>query len=337
MFGRTRGKTTFEIRKDAVEPPAADADGRSRRWVWPVVALGAAGAAVAAGAVIARRRVPAGEVHPVLQGGPLLIAHRGGLALAPENTLPAFEQAISDWAADMIELDVHATADGRCVVIHDDTVDRTTDGTGAVADMTLAQLREFDAGYRFTRDGGLTHPFRGRGIRIPTIEEVLETTTGVRLTIELKSAAAQAPLFDALRRMGAMDRVVVAGQHDAYRTMIHEFPGPVSASMEQFRRFVIMYRLRLAAFYRPPFAVAQVPDSWQGKDYLEPGMIAALRAHGVPVHVWTVNETQRMSKFLADGADGIITDRPDRLAALLTRKYGRPPAPAAVRGAGPAD
>src|SRR5512142_1151710 len=95
-----------------------------------------------------RRATPA-----ALAGPPLLVAHRGGAGLAPENTLAAFLSAQDDWSADMIELDIHLTADGEVVVIHDDTVDRTTDGAGPVAAKTLAELQELDAGYRFTTAG----------------------------------------------------------------------------------------------------------------------------------------------------------------------------------------
>src|SRR5690606_39178428 len=114
------------------------------------------------------------------------IAHRGGAALAPENTLAAFRMAVGAWASDMIELDVRATRDGHCVVFHDATVDRTTDATGAVADFTLDQIRQFDAGHWFTPDGGTTFPFRGRGITVPTIDDVLGALPDTRLTIEVK-------------------------------------------------------------------------------------------------------------------------------------------------------
>src|SRR5512139_4333535 len=115
-----------------------------------------AGAAVGFGLGLALGRSRAARArspHPILRGAPLLIAHRGGAALVPENTIEAFRQAADVWAADMIELDVHATADGHCVVIHDPTVDRTTDGTGEVAAMSLDQLQRLDAGYRFSPDG----------------------------------------------------------------------------------------------------------------------------------------------------------------------------------------
>ena len=112
-------------------------------------------------------------------GSPIrVIGHRGAAAYAPENTLPSFEHAV-EVGADGVELDLHCTADGHLVVIHDDTLERTTDGSGAVEERTLEELRGFDAGYRFTPDRGETFPFRGRGVRIPTFEEVLAAVGGL--------------------------------------------------------------------------------------------------------------------------------------------------------------
>src|SRR5262245_46925820 len=121
-------------------------------------------------------------LHPVLAGGPLLIAHRGGSGLAPENTMAAFTRAVELWQPDMFELDVHASADGACVVIHDPTIDRTTNGAGPVASRSLAELQSYDAGYRFTADGGRTFPFRNQGVRIPTLDEVLSAFPDLRIT-----------------------------------------------------------------------------------------------------------------------------------------------------------
>src|SRR4051812_14595546 len=118
-----------------------------------------------------------------LAGGPMLVAHRGGSGLKPENTLAAFLDADGLWNADMIELDVRVTADGHCVVIHDAVVDRTTNGTGPVASMTLDELQSLDAGHQFTPDRGATFPFRGQGIRVPTIQEVFAALPSMRLTI----------------------------------------------------------------------------------------------------------------------------------------------------------
>jgi glycerophosphoryl diester phosphodiesterase len=327
--GSRDARSAWRFRVPPHSPDGGMNEVRAKQMAW--TAAGVVMGGVAAGLLLSRRSAARREFHPTLRGGPLLVAHRGGLALAPENTLEAFGQAFREWAADMIELDVHASADGECVVIHDPTVDRTTDGSGAVAELTVAQLRALDAGFRFTPDGGRTFPFRGRGIRIPTIREVLEAFPGERLTVELKAAAAQAPLLAAIRDAGAEKRVIVAGERNAFRTLLSGYAGAISASMEQFRRFLVLHRLRLARWWTPPFDVAQVPESWQGERYLTPSMVAELRAHGVPLHVWVVNEFEDMERLLDWGVDGLVTDRPDRLAELLTHRYGRAPAPAHAR------
>lgn len=290
------------------------------------LALAGVGAGGAAALVWRRRRRGRG-LPPVLDGGPLLIAHRGGSALAPENTLEAFEAAVRVWGADMVELDVHATADGHCVVIHDDTVDRTTDGRGRVAEMTLAELHALDAGYRFTPDGGRTTPFRGRGVRIPTIEEVLAALPETPLTVEVKAAAAQAPLLRAIRAAGAEERVVLAGARAADRSLFGAYPGAVSASEDQMRRLYVLHRLRLSWAWVPAVDVVQVPETWEGRRIVTPRLVWELARHGIPVHVWTVDEVADMERLLEWGVDGIVTDRPDRLAEVLVRRAGRAPAP----------
>jgi glycerophosphoryl diester phosphodiesterase len=299
--------------------------------------LAAAAAAGATSLVLLRRRAHAPRrAQPALEGGPLLIAHRGGSLLAPENTMAAFEAAVERWGADMIELDVHASADGRCVVIHDPTVDRTTDGAGRVRDMAYAQLATYDAGYRFTTDGH-TFPFRGRGLRIPTIEDVLERLPDARLTVEVKDGAAQDPLFAAIDRFGAAHRVVAAGMHARDRTRFRDYLGPVSASTETMRAFWVLERTRLNGFWRLPADVVQVPEEHDGRRVVTPRFVRALHAQGVPVHVWTVNDETDMDRLLDWGVDGIISDRPDLLGRVLHRRTGRPLAPghgAGVRGAG---
>jgi glycerophosphoryl diester phosphodiesterase len=262
--------------------------------------------------------------HPILAGAPLLIAHRGGAGLYPENTLHAFERAERCWQADMLELDVRASADGHCVVIHDDTVDRTTDGTGAVADMTLDELRALDAGYRFTRDGGRTFPLRGRGITIPTIDEVLRALPAIRITVEVKSGDAQRPLFDAIRAHDAEARIIAAGVYDADRTLFGEWTGALSASSERGRRFYALHRLRLGRFTAFGAHVAQSPEFWGRSRIVTPRFVRDVHRGGAHLHVWTVNDTADMERLLDWGVDGLVTDRPDRLAAVLHARTGRP-------------
>ena len=265
--------------------------------------------------------------HAVLSGGPLLIAHRGGAALAPENTLAAFHNGATTWAADMIELDVHASRDGECVVIHDPSVDRTTSGSGAVAAMSLQQLQTFDAGYRFTPDGGRTFPFRDRGVTIPTFAQVLEQLPDMRFTVEVKVGAAQEPLFATIKRFNARDRVIAAGMADTDRTMFCDYRGAVSASGNELRRYWIRHRLALGRFAIPRCDVVQMCEEWQGHRLLTQRLVRQLKRAGIPVHVWTVNEVADMHRLLDWGVDGILTDYPDRLGRVLHERVGRPLAP----------
>ncbi|MGH7483850.1 MAG: glycerophosphodiester phosphodiesterase [Longimicrobiales bacterium] len=267
---------------------------------------------------------------PCLPAPPHLIAHRGGAALAPENTLHAFRQSVERWRVDAIELDVRATADGACVVIHDAMLDRTTDGTGRVADLPLAAVREFDAGYRFTSDDGLSYPLRGTGIRVPTFDEVLEALPVTPLIVEVKEEPAQRPLLDAIRRHRAQERVIPAGERAADRTLFVDYPGWTSGSSEQLRRFWLLNRLRLGRFWRPTFETCQVPERHGGMRVVDRRFISGLHRHGVLVHVWTVNDIADMERLLDWGVDGLVTDRPDRLAQMLHRRVDRPLPPGAL-------
>jgi glycerophosphoryl diester phosphodiesterase len=145
-----------------------------------------------------------------LAGAPLLIAHRGGSALAPENTMEAFRRAIDWWRADILELDVQPTRDGEAVVFHDATLDRTTDGSGPVAAHTLDQLRQLDAGFRYRAGDGSSTPFRGAGITVPTLTEVLDAFPTVRVNVEIKDGRAQGRVLETVLAAGATHRVLIA-------------------------------------------------------------------------------------------------------------------------------
>lgn len=271
----------------------------------------------------AGRRVTPDPLHPVLCGGPLLIGHRGAAGLSPENTMVSFREAVDRWAVDMIELDVRASADDHCVVIHDATVDRTTDGTGHVADLTLAELRELDAGHRF-RDADGGHPFRGRGIRIPTLADVLQALPDTPLTVEIKIGTAQAPLFHALRRHDAADRVVVAGMDHRDRTLFGDYTGPRSGSNRDVRGFYLLHRLFAGRCWRRSCEVFQVPERRGRLRLVTRRFVRDAARHRVPVHVWTVNDPVTMARLLDWGVDALITDRPDLAARVLADRVGRP-------------
>ncbi|HSJ09602.1 MAG TPA: glycerophosphodiester phosphodiesterase [Longimicrobiales bacterium] len=265
--------------------------------------------------------------HAVLDGAPLLIAHRGGGGLAPENTLAAFENGAHVWGADMIELDVQSTVDGHCVVMHDDDVDRTTSGTGAVAGMTLGQLQRLDAGHHFTRDGGRTFPFRERGVRVPTLHEVLEALPGMRFTVEVKAGAAQTPMFETIRHFNARDRVIVAGMYERDRTQFVDYRGAVSASGEELKAFLYRHAFRMGRFTPPRADVVQTCESYEGRRIVTPRFVRTLRARGIPVHVWTVNDPADMNRLLDWGVEGLLSDFPDVLGRVLHERVGRPLAP----------
>lgn len=264
--------------------------------------------------------------HPVLRGGPLLIGHRGAAGLAPENTMPSFRLAVERWDVDMIELDVRATADGHCVVIHDATLDRTTDATGPVASMTLAELQAADAGYRYTDEQG-GHPYRGQGIRVPTLDEVLTAFPQLRFTVEIKIGSAQAPMRETLRRHSADHRVVVAGMDHRDRTLFRDYPAARSAPTRDVKWFYVLNQLRLARLWPRTADVFQVPETRGALRIVTPRFVRAAARRDVPVHVWTVNETADMERLLGWGVDGLITDRPDRAARVLADRAGRPPPP----------
>ena len=256
-------------------------------------------------------------------GRPLVIAHRGGAGLWPENTLHAFERALAA-GADIIETDVRATSDGALVLMHDERVDRTTDGSGRVADMTLEELRRLDAGHRWTPDGGRTFPFRGRGLRVPTLDEVFKTLGGAaRLNIEPKQASAPVVqrLCALVREHGAAERVVVASFSDS---VLEEFRRScpevaTSASPSEAWAFLAMYEAGLAGSYSPPMHALQVPERAGGLRVLTRGFVEAAHGRNLKVHAWTVNSEEDMRRVLAAGVDGVMTDYPDRLLKLLGR------------------
>jgi glycerophosphoryl diester phosphodiesterase len=262
--------------------------------------------------------------HPYFAGAPLLIAHRGGAALAPENTLLAFRRALQWWRADLLELDVHPTRDGEAVVIHDATLERTTDGAGAVAAHTLAEIQQLDAGYRFSPDGGRSFPFRGREVRVPTLLEVLRAFPGVRVNAEIKDGRVQERVREVVAECGAAGRVLIAAGRRADRARLADYVGPVSAAGEELIAFHLLHRFRLAALYRPRIDALQMPERHRGRQVLSARLVREAHAHNLPVHIWTVDAEADMRRLLEWGVDGVVTDRPDRLARVLHEVRGRP-------------
>ena len=253
---------------------------------------------------------------------PLFFAHRGGAGLAPENTLVAYENGLA-LGADALELDIHTTRDDQIVVIHDPTIDRTTDGAGPVASYTLDELRRFDAGYRFTPVGAQTYPYRGQGVTIPTLREVFARFPDVRINIDLKqdTPTSGQRLWELLQEMGAADRVMVGAFEPATMTAFRRLTGgrvATAASPREVRNFLLFGVLfRAPGWLRPAYDALQVPEVYRGIRVVSPGSVAAAHELGLDVHVWTVDDRATMDRLLDWGVDGLMSDRPDILAEAM--------------------
>ncbi|MBE3582752.1 MAG: phosphatase PAP2 family protein [Limnochordaceae bacterium] len=256
-----------------------------------------------------------------------IIAHRGDSGVYPENTLASLAGAIRAQAT-RIELDARLTRDGQLVLLHDATVDRTTNGHGPVREMTLAHLQALDAAYWFSTDGGKTFPLRGQGIRVPTLVEavqrVLQQQPEAQFLIELKDddrAAGQA-LVRTLNALGVPDiwkRVLIASFADApLRVVRQAVPQALtSLSRREAIRFAVMQRLALGPFYTPPAPYVALPPREGWIPALTPSAVHFAHAKGMRVFVWTIDDPEQMRTYLDMGVDGIITDQPGTLAKLL--------------------
>jgi glycerophosphoryl diester phosphodiesterase len=255
-------------------------------------------------------------------GRTLVIAHRGGGGLWPENTLYAFERAAAS-GVDVIETDVRATADGELVFLHDEGVERTTDGSGRVGSMTLAELKKLDAAYRFSLDGGRTFPLRGRGITVPTLREVFAALPQMRFNIEPKQGAPSlaAPLCRLIRDHGKVDRVMVASSSlDVLSEFRRECPEvATSASTGEVASFLALEGAGLASSYSPAMQALQVPERSGVVRVLTHEFVEAAHGRNLRVHVFTINDEEEMRRLIEMGVDGIMTDYPDRLLRVLGR------------------
>ena len=237
-----------------------------------------------------------------------VIAHRGASAHAPENTLPAFELAVQH-GADAFELDVRLSRDGAPVVVHDATLERTTGLTGPVRARTLAELRMADAGRWFTPDGGRTLPFRDRGVRIPTLAEVLWAFPAMPVLIEVKEPEVQEAVRRVLVDEQASDRCVVASEDDAALAEFREGPIPCGASARDITELYVATLLR-RRLPTPRYRLLSVPIRHKGLPVPTRRFVAAARQLGCPVHVWTVNDPATAQRLWARGVAGVVTNEP---------------------------
>ncbi|MFI0714744.1 glycerophosphodiester phosphodiesterase family protein [Streptomyces inhibens] len=249
--------------------------------------------------------------HPT----PLPFAHRGGAADGLENTSTAFRRAV-DLGYRYLETDVHATSDGQLVAFHDATLDRVTDTRGAIARLPWRAVRQARVGGR--------EP-------LPLFEELLEEFPAARWNVDLKADAALAPLLDLLRRTNAWDRVCVGSFSEARVARAQRLAGGRMASslgtrgvaglrMRSYGLGVLPLDRLLGAAVRRSAICVQVPERQSGIPVVDPRFLRAAHALGMQVHVWTINDADRMRALLDLGVDGIMTDHIETLRTVLTER-----------------
>lgn len=243
----------------------------------------------------------------------LIVAHRGASAHAPENTFPAYELALQQ-GADAIEVDVHLTADGQLAVIHDETLERTTPGSGSVALLTMEEIRSFDAGAHFG-DGS----FAGQGLRVPTLPEVLDwLPDGVGLTVEIMARAAVPSTVAAIAasRVGRDSECNLISFDEASIDEVHELDPSLTTGL----LLVPFDKFERGLTYAVQHGHAAVLP-FDGDLGLDPtNLLQMATAMGRRVACYVVNDPQRMQQLAALGLWGFVTDAPDIAAAALGRR-----------------
>jgi glycerophosphoryl diester phosphodiesterase len=237
-----------------------------------------------------------------------VVGHRGNRAHAPEDTLPSLLEAVG-LGVDAVEFDVHVSRDGHLVVMHDPTLDRTTDERGPVANRTADELRRIDAGYRFTTDGGRTYPWRGRGATVPTFDEVVESLPReLPLIVELKTPAATEAIRTAIRRHALAPRVIVAGFSAQTVRPLRGEGFAIGASTGDVVR--ALPGALTGRQVTPTCEAFCIPPSHNGIPVPIGAIVKALRASRTVVHVWTVNDRRQALRLWQVGVNGIISDDP---------------------------
>lgn len=266
------------------------------------------------------------RVKPYLRDErPVVLAHQGASGHAPSNTLAAFALGLEQ-GADILEVDVHMTSDGVVVVSHDATIERFSNGAGLIREMSLAQLRQYDFGYGFSPDGGQTYPYRGKDVTIPTLEEVFQHFSGVRVNIEIKQSQPpmEEKLWELVRRYHMEDKVLINSFMDEpvarWRVLAGERTA-LGATRGEMYKFAALWLPRLGWLYNPAVDAFQLPVAQRlGPATIRldtPRLLELAHSLGIKVHYWTINDEPSMRRLIELGADGIITDYPDRAVKVL--------------------
>lgn len=255
----------------------------------------------------------------------LVIAHRGGKGLAPEGTMAAFDNAAS-LEVDVFEYDTHMTSDGHLVVIHDDTVDRTTNGSGKINEMSLEDVQLLDAGYNFVDDAG-EYSFRDKGVYIPTVEEMFQKYPNMRHLIELKDTNAPELYDDVIEELWRLiqkynmeDNVMVGSFTHSINERFEEVSWgeiPIGAGEDAVRDFATKHVAYLNGLASSSVDSLQLPTESDGYDLTTNNLIQSAKARGMSVYYWTINDKETMRELVEKNVDGIMTDYPNLLIEVL--------------------
>jgi glycerophosphoryl diester phosphodiesterase len=255
-------------------------------------------------------------MHPYLAlPTPHLFGHRGASGEAPENTLESFELAWSQ-GVPFLEMDCHGTKDGEIVVMHDAELDRTTQASGPVRSCRWDELAALDAGYRFSPDGE-SFPYRGKGVRVPRLREVLAAFPEARVNLEIKQGdpPIATEVLRLIREADAVERVLLAAEDEQVMAQIRALDPPTGIGMcrgDVVEFFQSILEGRIEA-YRAPGDALQIPPEFMGQPLITSEMLEAARSVGLRVHVWTINDPDQMRSLLQLGVDGLMSDYPGRL------------------------
>ena len=271
-----------------------------------------------------RRAIPHHPWFAQFDNYPLVIAHAddSGQGLWPGNTM-LFLEGVAGLGVDVLEMDAHMTADGHIVLMHDDTVDRTTDGSGPINEMTLEDLKALEVGVNWSQDGGATTPYKGQGLQAPTVEEVFLRFPNYPMIIEIKqeTPSMAEPFCNLIRQYDMSEKVLVPSFSDQtiaeFRNACPEVA--TAASSDEVRSFVITNFTRATNLLEPTYQAFQVPEESGGIPVVIPYFVNSAHDHNLQVHIWTINKEEDMRRFLDLGVDGIMTDRPDLLLDILGR------------------
>lgn len=292
--------------------------------------IGLAAAAVGAAAWAGSKAIANPQLRPAKEvlnyERPIVLAHRGGGKLAPENTLAAFNKS-AELGVHGFEIDIRMTKDEEILVFHDEYIDRTTDGAGRVADLSLDQLKAFDLGYHFIDLEG-KHSYRGKNEQVVLLHELIEKFPQMYINIDIKDnpetyegSLVPSKLWRLIDSLGVQDRVAVTSFYDEQIDRFNLYAQnrvAIGAGENEVRKAYASYNSQFGHLYQPRADVFQIPVKSSVFRLDSPRFIAFLENLNIPVHYWVIDETDAMRTLINAGAKGIITDRPDLAVALIS-------------------